>query len=51
VKARINLLRGPISHLRSSPYLGTVPVLGATSGRSLRLLHAFTVSQKQKETR
>jgi len=34
----MNLLRGPISHLRSSPYRCTAPVLGATSARSLRFL-------------
>ncbi len=37
----MNLLRGPISRLRSSPYGSTAAVLGATSGRWLRFLHAF----------
>jgi len=37
----MNLLRAPISHLRSSPYVSTAPVLDATSGRSRRFLHTF----------
>jgi len=37
----MNLLRTPISHLRSSPYASTVPVLDASSGRSRRFLHTF----------
>lgn len=38
----MNLLRDPILRLRSSPYASTAAVLGATSGRSRRFLHAFT---------
>ena len=37
----MNLLRGPISRLRSSPYESTAAVLDLTSGRSLRFLHNF----------
>ncbi len=37
----MNLLREPISRLRSSPYGRTAPVLNATSVRSLRFLHAL----------
>jgi len=37
----MNLLRGPISRLRCSPYPGTAALLCATSGRSLRFLHTF----------
>jgi hypothetical protein len=35
----MSLLRGPISRLRFSPYTSTAAMLGATSGRSRRLLH------------
>jgi len=40
----MNLLRDPIPHLRCSPYSRTAALLGATSGRSLRFLHAFSSS-------
>ena len=35
----MNLLRGPISRLRSSPYGCTAAVLDAIWGRSPRFLH------------
>ncbi len=38
----MNLLRDPILRLRCSPYVSTAPLLAATSGRSLRFLHAFS---------
>ena len=37
----MNLLRDPISRLRSSPYASTAAVLDVTSARSLRFLHTF----------
>jgi hypothetical protein len=37
----MNLLRHPISRLRSSPYGSTAAVLDATSGGSRRFLRAF----------
>jgi hypothetical protein len=37
----INLLRGPISRLRCSPYSCTAVLLGANSNRSRRFLHTL----------
>ena len=37
----MNLLRDPISALRSSPYGCTAAVLELTSGRSRRFLHTL----------
>jgi hypothetical protein len=37
----MNLLRDPISRLRSSPCVSTAAVLDVTSGRSRRFLRAF----------
>jgi hypothetical protein len=42
----MNLLREPISRLRSSPYASTAPVLDTTSVRSLRFLHALISIKK-----
>lgn len=42
----MNLLREPISRLRSSPYRCTAPVLDTTSARSLRFLHALIPFRK-----
>ncbi|HNG81610.1 MAG TPA: hypothetical protein PLW24_19210 [Burkholderiaceae bacterium] len=38
----MNLLRNPISRLRSSPYGCTAAVLDAISGRSLRFLQPLS---------
>ena len=37
----MNLLRDPISALRTSPYESTAAVLEPTSGRSRRFLHTL----------
>jgi hypothetical protein len=42
----MNLLREPLSRLRSSPYGCTAPVLDTTSVRSRRFLHTLTPIQK-----
>jgi len=43
----MNLLRNPISCLRSSPYTSTAAVLDATSGCSRRFLPTFKGRQTQ----
>jgi hypothetical protein len=46
----MNLLRDPISLLRSSPYLCTAAVLEPTSGRSRRFLPPFFTPIYQPES-
>ncbi|KQM80110.1 hypothetical protein ASE76_02810 [Xylophilus sp. Leaf220] len=41
-----HLRRDPIERLRSSPYRGTAPVLGAHSGRSLPFFHTFFLGER-----